>query len=251
MNQFKDVFLGREARDYTPRRHRPEVHAGQRQAQRPRERRPVAAPPHLLRDARQLLVRRLLQAGRDRAGLAAADRRLGAGSGAAAGDHLQGRRRRARATTRPTTRWRDFVPAERIGELGVDDNFWAMGDTGPCGRCSEIYVDRGPSVPGTGDFMTDIACRQRALRRDLEQRLHGVRSRRRRRADAAAGPVDRHRHGPGAHRRGDAGHHLELRHAALHAAARRHRRAGPPPPRRHHGSGRRLDAGRSPTTCGR
>ena len=54
-------------------------------------------------------------------------------------------------------RWRDFVPAEHIGELGVEDNFWAMGDTGPCGRCSEIYVDRGPGVPGTGDFMADIA----------------------------------------------------------------------------------------------
>jgi alanyl-tRNA synthetase len=54
-------------------------------------------------------------------------------------------------------RWRDFVPAERIGELGAEDNFWAMGDTGPCGRCSEIYVDRGAGVAGTGDFMTDIA----------------------------------------------------------------------------------------------
>ena len=53
-------------------------------------------------------------------------------------------------------RWRDFVPAEHIGELGAADNFWSMGDTGPCGRCSEIYVDRGPGVPGTGDFMTDI-----------------------------------------------------------------------------------------------
>ena len=41
-------------------------------------------------------------------------------------------------------RWRDFVPAERIGELGVEDNFWAMGDTGPCGRCSEIYVRSRP-----------------------------------------------------------------------------------------------------------
>ena len=53
-------------------------------------------------------------------------------------------------------RWRDFVPAAHIGELGAADNFWSMGDTGPCGRCSEIYVDRGPGVPGTGDFMTDI-----------------------------------------------------------------------------------------------
>ncbi len=39
--------------------------------------------------------------------------------------------------------WRRFVPADRILELGIDDNFWQMGDTGPCGRCSEIYYVRG------------------------------------------------------------------------------------------------------------
>ncbi len=39
--------------------------------------------------------------------------------------------------------WRKFVPADRILELGADDNFWQMGDTGPCGRCSEIYYVRG------------------------------------------------------------------------------------------------------------
>ena len=39
--------------------------------------------------------------------------------------------------------WRRFVPADRILELGSDDNFWQMGDTGPCGRCSEIYYVRG------------------------------------------------------------------------------------------------------------
>jgi alanyl-tRNA synthetase len=38
--------------------------------------------------------------------------------------------------------WRTFVPADRILELGSDDNFWQMGDTGPCGRCSEIYYVR-------------------------------------------------------------------------------------------------------------
>jgi alanyl-tRNA synthetase len=43
--------------------------------------------------------------------------------------------------------WRKLgVPADRILELGSDDNFWTMGDTGPCGRCSEIYFVRG----GTG-----------------------------------------------------------------------------------------------------
>jgi alanyl-tRNA synthetase len=42
--------------------------------------------------------------------------------------------------------WRRFLPAERIGELGAADNFWQMGDTGPCGRCSEIYYYRGPEI---------------------------------------------------------------------------------------------------------
>src|SRR5260221_10213481 len=40
--------------------------------------------------------------------------------------------------------WRSLgVPADRILELGTDDTFWQMGDTGPCGRCSEIYFVRG------------------------------------------------------------------------------------------------------------
>jgi len=42
--------------------------------------------------------------------------------------------------------WRTLgIPADRILELGTDDNFWQMGDTGPCGRCSEIYYVRGGS----------------------------------------------------------------------------------------------------------
>ncbi|MDW8095648.1 MAG: alanine--tRNA ligase [Aquificaceae bacterium] len=42
--------------------------------------------------------------------------------------------------------WREHIglPEERIWKMGEEDNFWQMGETGPCGPCSEIYVDRGP-----------------------------------------------------------------------------------------------------------
>ncbi|WP_457628084.1 alanine--tRNA ligase [Persephonella sp.] len=41
--------------------------------------------------------------------------------------------------------WKNVIglPEEKIHRLGVEDNFWSMGDTGPCGPCSEIYYDRG------------------------------------------------------------------------------------------------------------
>ena len=68
----------------------PEVHARQRQAQRPRERRTVAEPSHVLPDARQLLVRRLLQERGDRVRLGAADRRVEHSGGQALRHGLQG-----------------------------------------------------------------------------------------------------------------------------------------------------------------
>ena len=40
------------------------------------------------------------------------------------------------------------VPPERFTRLGEKSNFWSMGDTGPCGPCSEIFYDHGPAIPG-------------------------------------------------------------------------------------------------------
>ena len=55
--------------------------------------------------------------------------------------------------------WHDVVgvPMERIQRLGDKDNFWQMGDVGPCGPCSEIHIDRGSAFGPDGGPLHDPA----------------------------------------------------------------------------------------------
>ncbi|MFM7899299.1 MAG: alanine--tRNA ligase-related protein, partial [Actinomycetota bacterium] len=53
--------------------------------------------------------------------------------------------------------WHDVVgvPMDRIQRLGDKDNFWQMGDVGPCGPCSEIHIDRGRAFGPDGGPLHD------------------------------------------------------------------------------------------------
>ena len=69
--------------------------------------------------------------------------------------------------------WREHVPPSE-SMMGMKDNFWAMGDTGPCGPCSEIFYDMGLEASETGK--TSPSPRTKPVRGDLEPGLHAVRA---------------------------------------------------------------------------
>jgi alanyl-tRNA synthetase len=98
---------------------------------------------------------------------------------------------------------------DRIIRIATSDNFWAMGDTGPCGPCSEIFFDHGDHIPVArpaapdedGDRFIEI---WNLVFMQFEQID--------RMSVSPAQAVDRYRHGAGAYRRRSAGQARQLRY---------------------------------------
>ena len=100
--------------------------------------------------------------------------------------------------------WRRVLPTGRIARTGARRQFLADGrDRTVWPVFGDPFLPSGATLPARD--VPRHRVRLRPLHRDLEQRLHGVRPSARRRAQSAAGAVDRHGHGPRADRRGDSG----------------------------------------------
>ncbi len=126
--------------------------------------------------------------------------------------------------------WRSIgVPEERIVALPRSENFWQAGDTGPCGPCSEMYLDRGEAFGRPGDLPGDDTDRFIEYWNHVFMTYELARGRRPQRA---ADEEHRHRHGPGADGGGPPGGRVGLRHrlaAARWSSSPRSSRAAPTP----------------------
>ena len=222
------------------RGHLAEMRARRRQAQRPRQRRLHRAPPHLLRDARQLLVRRLFQGPRHRARLEPGHQGIRPAEGQADGDRLCRRRSGLRPVEedRGPARIPDH-PHRRLRQLLADGRHRpvraVLGDLLRPRRQDSRRAARA-SPDAEGDRFIEI---WNLVFMQFEQLPGGA-------AHRPAAALDRHRHGARADRRGAAGHPRQLFDRSVPRADRRHRRTDQGVARR---ARRRPRTASSPIIC--
>ena len=212
MVQFKNVFTGLEKRPYIARRDLAEMRARRRQAQRPRQCRLHRAPPHLLRDARQLLLRRLLQGARDRARLEPAHQGVRPADGAAAGHRLSSTTTRRSACGRRSP----ACPTSKIIRIAGSRQFLGDGRHRPVRPVlGDLLRPRRRTFPAARRARPDADGDRFIEIWNLVFMQYEQLAARRARRPAAA--VDRHRHGARAHRRGAAGQARQLRRSTCSA----------------------------------
>ncbi len=218
MVQFKNVFTGQETRALFARHVLAEVRPRRRQAQRPRQRRLHGPPPHLLRDARQLLVRRLLQGTRHRAGLEPRSPRTSASTPSASPSP---------SITRTTRRYAHLEEARRLRATTASSASPPRTTSGRWATRALRALHRNllrPRRQDPGRSSGLARRRRRPLHRDLEPRVHAVRAARSGRARRPAeASVDT---GMGLERIAGraAGHARQLRDRPLPAPDRGHPR---------------------------
>src|SRR5215472_12097549 len=198
----KRLYRPREASLFA-RGHRAKMRARRRQAQRSRQCGLHRAPSHLLRDARQLLVRRLLQGPRHRARLEPHHQGVRPAGRSADGHRLRRRRPGIRSVEEDRGPTREQDRSHRWLRQFLAD-----------GRPRPLRPMLGnllrPWAAHSGRSARFVRARGRPLHRDLEPGIHAVRAAARRQARRAAEAFDRHWHGARAHRRGAARHPRQL-----------------------------------------
>jgi alanyl-tRNA synthetase len=105
-----------------------------------------------------------------------------------------------------------------IAVPGLKENFWAMGDTGPCGPCSEIHYDMGPAASDQGHADCAFGCDcgryveiWNLVFMQFNRSATG-------RSHPAPETLDRHRHGPRTHGGRAARKNQQLRHRLFRAS---------------------------------
>ena len=224
MNQFKDVFLGKERRDYT---RAATCQKCMRVSGKHNDLENVGpSPSHhtFFQMLGNFSFGDYFKKRRDQACVGTADRRVADSQGQAVRHGVQRRRRDPPGRRRARDLAEIRLRGSSVG-AGIGRQLLADGRDRPVRPLlGDLLLPRQPSsLPRAG--VPRRRMQLQPLHRDLEQRVHGVRPAGRRFAQAASRAIDRHGHGARTPHRGAPGARVELRHRSVPSAPRRNRHA--------------------------